>query len=88
MNENMRRLLERLGSSSETIRHRTIQESTQVRDSVRRVAHEILDRLENQERSEAGDPAAIDNELDRKSKDIADDLRRVERLIRERKGQG
>lgn len=57
----------------------------QLRAHLRGAAHAILDMLENDE--DGSDDEDVMTTLDRQSKSIADDLRRVERLMRHMQSQ-
>jgi hypothetical protein len=83
MNENLRRALETLHSAAGDLRTVSGQSTTDIRTRLRQTAEEILTRLEEDESDE---PEDVFSSLDRKSKSIAEDLRRAERLMRERTG--
>jgi len=57
-----------------------------VRARLRSLAEDILDRLDEGEQAAAPEETVI-SDLDRKSRDIAEDLRRVDRLMKERLGR-
>ena len=87
MSDYLQRALEALESGASEIRHLSRHSAAEVRVQLRRTAEEILDHLEAEERARDGSPEDIFSTLDRQSKDIADDLRRAERLMRERMGR-
>jgi len=66
-----------------------LQSESAVRARLRRLAEDILQRLDEEKPSTPSPPVEDDvfDDLDRKSRDIADDLRRVDRLMKERLGQ-
>ncbi len=74
MDRNLRKTLEALESGAR-----------ELGKASKQAAEKVLDRLENQKRADDGDPEAIHGELDRKAKDIAEDLKRVDRLMKERR---
>lgn len=53
---------------------------------LRRALERALQHLEEGEQAHSSDPEDITAALDRRSKEIAEDLRRAERLMRERTG--
>jgi hypothetical protein len=55
---------------------------SQLRERLRTVSEHVLDILEGDD-----EPEDVMSRLDRQSQDIADDLRRAQRLMRERGGQ-
>ena|SRR5579884_3701343 len=85
VNENLRRALAALEHGAAELRDVTGVPTAEIRSTLRRTAEEILDRLES---ADSGEPEDIFGSLDRKSRSIADDLRRAERLMRERQGGG
>jgi ABC-type transporter Mla subunit MlaD len=81
MNGDLQRALAALYAGAAELRDTSSRSTAEIRAVLRQTAEEILDRLEQQE-SDA--PEDIFSTLDRQSKSIADDLRRAERLMRER----
>jgi hypothetical protein len=83
MNENLRRALAALQLGADDLRQIAGRPPSEVRERLRQTAQEILARLEDESEDE---PEDVFSALDRQSKSIADDLRRAERLMRERTG--
>lgn len=87
MSDHLRHALEALEAGASQVRRASFRSASEVRVHLRRTAEEILDHLEADERARQGSPEDLFDVLDRKSRDIAEDLRRAERLMRERTGQ-
>jgi hypothetical protein len=87
MNENLRKAVEALHAGASDVKGISSRSASHIRDSLSRTVDNILSHLEAEQRAEEGDPEAVTSELDRKAKDIAEDLRRVERLMRDRQGR-
>ena len=86
MNENLRRAVEALEAGAAEARRLSAGPALHIRDRVKRAVEEALDHLEAE--SEAPDhPESVFDALDRQSKEIADDLRRAERLMKRRTGR-
>jgi F0F1-type ATP synthase membrane subunit b/b' len=81
MNDSLRLALDALHAGAAELRETSFQSADEIRTRLRRTAEEILDRLEEDAASE---PEDIFSSLDRQSKSIAEDLRRAERLMRDR----
>jgi hypothetical protein len=88
MNEHLRRALRALELGAADVRDTSLRSTSEVRSRLRRTAEEILDHLEAEQRADEGNPEDIMSRLDRQSRDIAEDLRRAERLMRERARRG
>ena len=87
MNEHLRRAMEALEGGASDLRSVSLHSAWDVRERLRKTAEEILDHLEAEQRAEEGSPEDVFSSLDRQSKNIAEDLRRAERLMRERMGR-
>lgn len=81
MNENLRRALAALQFGADDLRTLTGRSPAEIRKRLRETAEEILDRLEDEPDDE---PEDILSALDRQSRSIAEDLRRADRLMRQR----
>lgn len=82
MNEHLRRALEALEAGATEAREVSLRSTEGARRRVRRTIEEVLDHLEQ----DVDEPEDVISALDRKAQDIADDLRRAERLMRQRTG--
>ncbi len=83
MDENLRRALAELQSGAEDLRMLAGRSPAEVRERLRQMAEVILERLEDEQVDE---PEDLFSALDRQSRSIAEDLRRADRLMRERTG--
>jgi hypothetical protein len=81
MNESLRRALAALQLGADDLRTLTDRSPAEIRERLRETAEEILSRLEDESVDE---PEDIFSALDRQSRSIAEDLRRADRLMRER----
>lgn len=79
MNEHLRRAVDALERGASDARGLPV---GQMRTRLRRTVEEVLDHLE----ADANEPEDVFSSLDRQSRDIAEDLRRAERLMRQRTG--
>jgi hypothetical protein len=83
MNEHLKRAIEALEVGATEARDLSVRSTDAVRERVRTAVEEALTHLERDgEQSED-----VMSRLDRQSKDIADDLRRAERLMKQRLGR-
>lgn len=80
VNEYLRRAVEALEAGAREARGLR---GAAIRDQLRRTVEEVLDHLEADERARAGQPEDVVARLNRQSQDIAEDLRRADRLMRE-----
>jgi propanediol dehydratase large subunit len=87
MNENLRRAVEALESGANEARRLSAGSAFHVRNRVKRAVEEALDHLEA-DADTAEEPESVMDALDRQSREIAEDLRRAERLMKRRTGQG
>jgi hypothetical protein len=87
MNEHLRRALETIEAGAAEARERSLQSAAHVRASLRRTTEEVLRHLEEDARTPDAESDELMSRLGRQSREIADDLRRVERLMRKRTGQ-
>lgn len=85
MNEHVRRAIEALEAGASDARQLSLRSTSLVRDRVRQAIEEALDHLEADERRE---PEDVIEALDRQSRKIAEDLRRVDELMKRRTGRG
>jgi hypothetical protein len=85
MNENLRRALEALERGAVDARTVSARSVSDLRSRLRTTVEEVLDHLEADEEA-AQEPEDVIGRLDRQSRDIAEDLRRVERLMKQRLG--
>jgi phosphoenolpyruvate synthase/pyruvate phosphate dikinase len=81
MNESLRRAVEALETGASEVRK--LYSASQVRQRLQQTVDEVLSHLEEDER----EPEDVFSRLDRQSREIAEDLRRAERLMRERQGR-
>ena len=86
MNENLRRAVEALEAGASEARRLSASSTVHVRARVKRAVEEALDHLEA-DADAPGEPESVFDALDRQSKEIAEDLRRAERLMKSRTGQ-
>ena len=86
MNENLRRAVEALQSGASDVSRLSTRSASEVRARLRETVEEVLDHLEEDERARAGEPEHVMSKLDRQSKEIAEDLRRVDDLMKRRTG--
>jgi hypothetical protein len=86
VNDNLRRAVEALEAGANEARRLSAGSAFHVRNRVKRAVEEALDHLEADEES-SEEPESVIDRLDRQSRDIAEDLRRVERLMKHRTGQ-
>jgi hypothetical protein len=87
MNEHLRRAVEALEAGAADVRSLSSRSAGQVRSRLRTTVEEVLEHLESEERAGIDQSDDIMSRLDRQSRDIAEDLRRVERLMKRRTGQ-
>ena len=87
MNEHLRRAVAALEAGARELRGSSARSAGEIRGRLRRTVDEVLTHLEEDERVRDVEPEDIVGRLDRQSRDIADDLRRVERLMKQRTGQ-
>lgn len=87
MDENLRRALHALEAGAAEARALSARSVVQTRESLKRTVEDVLSWLEADERAGQGEPESILEQLDRQSKDIAEDLRRADRLMREKTGR-
>jgi DNA topoisomerase IA len=83
MNEHLRRALHALEAGAADARALSERSSEGVRQRIRATVEEVLDHLEEAE----GEPEDMMGHFDRQAKDIAEDLRRAERLMKQRTGR-
>jgi F0F1-type ATP synthase membrane subunit b/b' len=81
VNESIRQALAALRSGAVDLRDTSTQSAEEIRARLRQTAEEILLRLEEDTSDE---PEDLFSSLDRQSRAIAEELRRAERLMRER----
>ncbi len=86
MNENLRRAVEALEAGAQDARRISSQSFGDVRGRLRRTIEEALDHLER-DQVENPSPEDIVGNLDRQAQSIADDLRRVEQLMKRHTGR-
>jgi response regulator RpfG family c-di-GMP phosphodiesterase len=87
VNEHLRRAVNALESGAAELRQTSLRSAGEVRDRLRRTVEEVLDHLEADEESREPDPEDVVARLHRQSQDIAEDLRRAERLMKQRMGR-
>lgn len=87
MNEHLRRALEALEAGAAEARERSAISAAHVRASLRRTTEDVLRHLEEDARTPEAETDDLMSRLGAQSRDIAEDLRRVERLMRKRTGQ-
>lgn len=86
MNEHLRRAVQALEAGAQDVRELSSSSTGQVRARLRRAVNEVLDHLEADEAT-SSEPEDIVSKLDRQSREIAEDLRRAERLMKQRMGR-
>jgi hypothetical protein len=84
MNDHLRRALRSLEQGAAEVRDMSLHSTGEIRNRLRRTAEDILTHLEAEQRADEGNSDDVMSRLDRQSRDIAEDLRRAERLMRER----
>jgi hypothetical protein len=87
MSEHLRRALEALERGASEARVLSSRSAGELRGRLNRTVEEVLDHLEADTEEREAEPEDVMSRLDRQSKDIAEDLRRAERLMRQRMGQ-
>ena len=87
MNEHLRRAVQALESGAEEARALSTRGSVHVRRRLEQTVDEVLSHLEADEQLRGDEPEDVISRLQRQSQDIADDLRRVEELMKRRTGQ-
>ncbi|GAC1400770.1 MAG: hypothetical protein NVSMB52_14420 [Chloroflexota bacterium] len=80
MNEHLRRAIDALEAGTTDVRALSRSASGELRSRIRATVEEVLTHLE----AEENEPEDVVGRLDRQSKAIAEDLRRAERLMRQR----
>lgn len=85
MNENLRRAVEALESGVADVRNLSVHSLARARARLRRALDDAEAHLAEEELEP--EPEDVIGRLDRQSREIADELRRVERLMRERTGR-
>jgi hypothetical protein len=85
VNENLRRALEALEQGAAEARSVSSRSAGHLKDHLQRTVEQVLDHLEAADREPDGDD--IMSRLDRQSRDIAEDLRRAEQLMKKRTGR-
>lgn len=83
MNEHLRRALRALEAGAVEARELSSRSSDGVRKRLQQTVDEVLDHLER----DSEEPEDLMTGLDRQAKDIAEDLRRAERLMKQRMGR-
>jgi hypothetical protein len=83
MNEHLRRALQALETGAAEARELSGRSTDGVRRRLRATVEEVLNHLEE----DASEPEDVVGRLDRQAKDIAEDLRRAERLMKQRLGR-
>jgi hypothetical protein len=86
MNENLRRAVEALETGAADVRRLSARSLIQARTRLRQSVDEALTHLERDEEQNP-DPGDVVSRLDRQAQEIAEDLRRVEKLMKRRTGQ-
>jgi len=86
MNEHLRRAVQALEFGARDVRELSSTSTAQVRARLRGVVEEVLDHLEADEEA-SSEPEDVVSRLERQSQDIAEDLRRAERLMKQRMGR-
>ena len=83
MNEHLRRALDALETGAAEARELSARSTSGVRLRLQQTVEEVLDHLER----DSEEPEDMMSGFDRQAKDIADDLRRAERLMKQRMGR-
>jgi hypothetical protein len=87
VNEHLRRAVDALEAGASDVREASLRSAHQVRNRLRRTVEEVLEHLEREEQVRGPDPEEVVSRLERQSQDIAEDLRRVDRLMKRHLGQ-
>lgn len=87
MNEHLRRAVEAMESGASDVRALSTRSLVEARARLRRALSEAHEHLDDDEVAEAAAEDDVLSRLERQSQDIADELRRVERLMRDRTGR-
>jgi RecJ-like exonuclease len=82
LNEHLRRAIDALETGVTDLRALSGRSAPDVRRRLRRTVEEVLEHLEADEDGSA--PEDIMSRLERQSRDIAEDLRRAERLMKKK----
>jgi len=85
VNEHLRLALQALEQGAAEARTLATRSTGEMRDRINRTMEEVLEHLEAD--SADPDPEDLIDRFDRQAKGIADDLRRVERLMKQRLGK-
>jgi uncharacterized protein YPO0396 len=80
VNEHLRRAVKALETGANEVRGVSSRSVSEVRQRLRNTVEEVLQHLEAEKEEE---PTTM-SDLDRQSRDIAEDLRRVDRLMKQR----
>jgi predicted transcriptional regulator len=86
MNEHLRRAVDALEQGAMEARALSYRSAEELRIRLSRTVEEVLEHLEADEEA-SQQPEDVIDRLDRQAKDIAEDLRRVDRLMRQRMGR-
>jgi hypothetical protein len=81
VNEHLRRAVKALETGANEVRGVSSRSVSEVRQRLRITVEEVLQHLEAEEEDKSGGTMS---ELDKQSRDIAEDLRRVDRLMKQR----
>jgi hypothetical protein len=84
MNEHLRRALDAMETGASEARQLTSQSTHAVRERVRRATQDVLGHLERDAETLEAQSDDVVSRLSKQSQDIADELRRVERLMKDR----
>jgi hypothetical protein len=85
VNENLRRAVDALQAGASDLADVSARSAWNVRERLAQTVNEVLDHLEAEEADP--EPEDIMSSLDRQSRDIAEDLRRADRLMKQRLGR-
>jgi hypothetical protein len=85
VNENLRRAVEALEAGAAEVRALSVHSVVRARARLRRALDDAESHLTEEELEP--EPEDVVGRLDRQSREIAEELRRVERLMRERTGR-
>lgn len=84
MNDNLRRAVEALENGAAEVRALSAHSLAEARTRLQRSIEEAHGFLQAERAQQSEEPEDVMSRLDRQSRDIAEELRRVERLMRQR----
>lgn len=86
MNDHLRRAMDALDAGANDLRRLSRGPAGHVRARLKSTVEEVLEHLEADQNARDEEPEDIFSALDRQSREIAEDLRRAEQLMKRRTG--